>query len=94
MEARDSKTTLNNRTVLSSTGKRLVEIERSFLSTRTREHDDDAGHATAESLRMLDVHYDIRAQPGRVRRSPGGPGEIRGCRREHGSHWEDETPRL
>ena len=37
-----------------------------LLSTRTREH-DDAGHASAESLLgMLDVQYDIRAQPGRV----------------------------
>ena len=49
MVARDSKTTLNNRTARSSTEKRPVQIERPFLSTRTREH-DDAGHASTESL--------------------------------------------
>ena len=43
MVARDPETKLNNRTVLTSTGKRPVEIERPFLSTRTLEH-DDAGH--------------------------------------------------
>ena len=59
----------------------------SLLSTRTREH-DDAGHATAESpLGMLDVQYNIRAQPGRVRCAPSAPRELRGCVREHGSHW-------
>ena len=47
MIARDPETKLNNRTVLTSTGKRPVEIERHFLSTRTREQ-DDAGHAAAE----------------------------------------------
>ena len=41
--------------------------------------------ATAESpLGMLDVQYNIRAQPG-VQRAPSGPGELRGCGREHGS---------
>ena len=56
-----------------------------LLSTRTREH-DDAGHAAAESLLgMLDVQYNLRTQPGRVRCSTCGPGELRGCRREHGS---------
>ena len=35
MVARDSKTTLNNRTVLSSTQKRPIEIERSFVHTDT-----------------------------------------------------------
>ena len=66
-----------------------------LLSTRTREH-DDAGHSTAESLLvMLDVQYNIRTQPGRVRRSTCRPGELRGCRREHGSHWgrRDTVPR-
>ena len=87
MVARDPETKLNNRTVLASTGKRAVEIERRFLSTRTREH-DDAGHAAAEPLLgMLDVQYNLCTQPGPVRRAPGGPGELRGCRREHGSHW-------
>ena len=48
----------------------------SLLSTRTREH-DDTGHAVAESLLgML----------GRVRCSTCRPGELRGCRRGHGSH--------
>ena len=58
-----------------------------LLSTRTREH-DDAGHAAAElPLGMLDVQYNFRTQPGRVRCSTCRPGEIRGCRREHGSRW-------
>ena len=58
----------------------------SLLSTRTREH-DDAGHAAAESqLGMLDVQYNLTTQPGRVRGSTCRPGELRGCRREHGSH--------
>ena len=58
-----------------------------LLSTRTQAH-DDAGHATAQPpLRMLDVQYNLRNQPGRVRCSTCGPGELRGCRREHGSHW-------
>ena len=57
-----------------------------LLSTRTREHDVE-GHAAAEPLLgMLDVQYHLRTQPGRVRRSTCGPGELRGCRREHGSH--------
>ena len=56
---------LDNRMALASTGKRLVEIERSFCP-RTREH--DAGHAAAEPLLgMLDVKYNLRTQPGRVR---------------------------
>ena len=63
MVARDPETKLNNHTVLSSTGKRPAEIERS----RTREH-DDAGHAATEPLLgMLDVQYHLRTQPGRVR---------------------------
>ena len=58
-----------------------------LLSTRTREH-DDAGHAAAEPLLgMLDVQYHLRTQPGRVRCSTCRPWELRGCRREHGSHW-------
>ena len=58
-----------------------------LLSTRTREH-DDAGHAAAEPpLGMLDVQYHLRTQSGRVRCSTCRPGELRGCRREHGSHW-------
>ena len=58
-----------------------------LLSARTREH-DDAGHAVAESsLGMLDVQYNLRTQPGRVRCSTCRPGELRGCRPEHGSHW-------
>ena len=57
------------------------------LSTRTWER-DDAGHAATEPpLKMLDVQYNLRTQPGRVRCSTCGPGELRGCRREHGSHW-------
>ena len=60
----------------------------SLLSTRTREH-DDAGHATAESpLGMLDVQHNIRAH----RCAPSGPGEFRGCGREHGSHWGGRDP--
>ena len=62
-----------------------------FLSTRTRKH-GGAGHATAESLLgKLDVHNNFGTQPGRVRRSLG-PGELRGCRRDHGSHWGGRDP--
>ena len=58
-----------------------------LLSAWTREH-DDAGHAVAESsLGMLHDQYYLRTQPGRVRCSTGGPGELRGRRREHGFHW-------
>ena len=66
MVARDPETKLNNRTVLTSTGKRPVEIERPFCPHDT-EH-DDAGHAAAEALLgMLDVQYHLRTQPGQVR---------------------------
>ena len=58
-----------------------------LLSARTREH-DDAGHAAAEPLlEMLDVQYNLRTQPGRVRCSTCRPVELRGCRGERGSHW-------
>ena len=58
-----------------------------LLSARTRER-DDAGHAAAEPLLgMLDVQYNLRTQPGRVRCSNCRRGELRRCRREHGSHW-------
>ena len=36
---------------------------------------------------MLDVQDHLRTQPGRVRCSTCRLGELRGCRREHGSHW-------
>ena len=68
--------------------------DRTPLSS-TREH-DDAGHAAAEPpLGMLDVQYNLRTQPGRVRCSTCGLGELRRCRREHGSHWgrRDTVPR-
>ena len=52
MVARDPETKLNNRTVLTSTGKRPVKIECSFLPTRTREH-DDAGHTATEPRNAL-----------------------------------------
>ena len=55
-----------------------------LLPLRAPEH-DYAGHAAAESRRG--IQDDFRAQSGRVRRAPGGPGELRGCGREHGSHW-------
>ena len=58
-----------------------------LLSARTREH-DDAGHAATEPLlEMLDVQYHLRNQAGSVRCSTCAPGELRGCRREHGFHW-------
>ena len=58
-----------------------------LLSARTREH-DDAGHAAAEPpLGMLDVQYNLRTLPGRVRCSTCRPVELRGCRGECGSHW-------
>ena len=57
-----------------------------LLSAQTREH-DDTGHAATESpLGMLNMQYHLRTQPGRVRCSTCRPGELRGCRREHGSH--------
>ena len=58
MVARDPETKLNNRTVLrEATGRNRTP----FLSARTREHDDDAGHAAAEPLLgMLDVQYNLR----------------------------------
>ena len=43
--------------------------------------------ATEPRLGMLDMQYHLRTQPGRVRCSTCRPGELRGCRREHGSHW-------
>ena len=43
--------------------------------------------AVEPPLGMLDVQYNLRTQPGRVRCSTCRPGELRGCRREHGSHW-------
>ena len=53
--ARDPEVIPNNRTALASAGKRLVEIERPFVSAWKQEH-DDAGHTAAESLLgMLDV---------------------------------------
>ena len=86
MAARDPETKLDNRSVLASTGKRPVEIERPFCPHGHGEH-DDAGHAAAEPLLgMLDVQYNLRTQPGRVRCSTCRPGGLRGCRREHGSH--------
>ena len=86
MVARDPETTLNNRTVLASAGKRPLEIERTFCLHGHGKH-DDAGHtATEPILGMLDVQYNLRTQPGRVRCSTGRPWELRGCRREHGSH--------
>ena len=82
MVARESKTTLNNRTALASTEKGLVEIERTFLSKRTWEH-DDAVHASAESLLgLLDVQCDIRTQLE----------EPQGCGREHDSQWMGRDP--
>ena len=84
MVERNPEMKLDNRTLLASTGKRPVEIERLFLSTRTLEH-DDTGHAVGESsLGMLDEQYYLRTQPGRVRCSTCRPGEFRRCRREHG----------
>ena len=48
-----------------------------LLSPRTREH-DDAGHAAAEPpLGMLDVQYNFRTKPGRVRCSTCGRGASR-----------------
>ena len=58
-----------------------------LLSTWTRKH-DDAGHTAAESLLgMHDAQCNFRTQHGRVRCSTGTPGELRGCRREHGPNW-------
>ena len=88
MVERDPETTLNNRTTLASAGKRPVEIERPFCPTgRAREH-NDVGHATVGPLlEMLDMQFNLKTQPGRMRCSTCGTGKFRGCRREHGSHW-------
>ena len=66
-----------------------------LLSTRTREH-DDAGHAAAEPLLgMLDVQYNLRTQPGRVRCSTGRPGEsFEGADANMVPIGDDETPCL
>ena len=53
-----------------------------LLSTRT--HGSMMMQATPQQG-MLDVQYNHRTQPGRVRCSTCGPGELRGCRRAHGS---------
>ena len=64
MVARDPETKLNNHTVLSSTGKRPVEIERSRHGSMMMH----AGHTAAEPpLGMLDVQKNVRTQSGRVR---------------------------
>ena len=80
--ARDPETKLNNRTVLASTGRRPVEIERPSCP-----HGHGSIAAADPLLGMLDVQYNLRTQSGRVRCSTCRPGELRGCRREHGSHW-------
>ena len=62
MVARDPETTLSNRTVLASAGKRPLEIERTFCLHGHGKH-DDAGHtATEPILGMLDVQYNLRTQ--------------------------------
>ena len=70
MVERHPEMKLNNPTVLASTGKRPVEIERPFLSPRGLSLDGC-------DVRLVD------------------PRELRGCRREHGFHWErrDTVPR-
>ena len=81
MVERNLEMKLNNRTVFAFTRKRPVEIERPFSP-------QGHGHAAAEPpLGMLGVQYNLRTQPGRVRCLTCGPGELRGCRREHGSDW-------
>ena len=85
MVERDPETKLNNRTVLASTEKRPVEIERPSCF---HGHGSMMMQATPQPLLgMLDVQYHLRTQNGQVRCSTCGPGELRGCRREHGSHW-------
>ena len=81
MVGRSPEMKLNNRTLLASTQKRPVKI-------LDKGRHDDTGRAVAESsLGMLDEQYDLRTQPGRVRCSTCRPGELRGCRHEHGFHW-------
>ena len=41
---------------------------------------------------MLNVYNTIGTQPGRVRCPLDGSGELRGCRREHGSHFGARDP--
>ena len=72
MVARDPETKLNNRTVLASHREDQSRSNAPFV--------DDAGHAAAEPpLGMLDVQYNLRTQPGRVRCStcrPGGASRV------------------
>ena len=81
MVARESKTTLNNRTALASTGKGLVEIERPFCPNG---HGSMMQSTPRQSLYlgMLDVQCDIRTQPG----------EPQKCGRERDSQWMGRDP--
>ena len=47
--------------------------------------------AVEPPLGMLDVQYNLRTQPGRVRCSTCRPVKLRGCRREQVSIGDDET---
>ena len=60
----------NSRTAFTSTGERPVEIERSFLPSRSPEH-GDAGHATVFVENAWRAGR-LQGRPGRVRCAPGG----------------------
>ena len=86
MAARNPERKLNNRTVRASTGKRPVEIERSFCphghgsmmmqATPQQSHYWECSTCSTTSGLSLDG-CDV---------STCRPGELRVCRREHGSH--------
>ena len=79
MAARDSKTTLSNRTVRSR--QQGSDRSRSNALFCPHGHGSMMMQATPQQeslLGMLDVHYNIGTQPGRVRRSlgPGGASRV------------------
>ena len=84
MVARETK--LNNRIVLASTGKRPVEIERSFCP-------HGHGSMMMQATPQQSLYWECSTCSTTSGLSLDGcdvstcrPGELRGCRREHGSH--------
>ena len=87
MVARDPETKLNNRTVLASTGKRPVEIERPFCP-------HGPGSVTMQATPQQSLYWECSTCSTISGLSLDGcdvrladQRELRGCRREHGSHW-------
>ena len=86
MVARDPETTLNNRTVLASTGRRPVEIERPFCP-------HGHGNMMTQATPQQSLYWECSTCSTTSGLSLDGcdvqlaDRESRGCRREHGSHW-------